>query len=57
METTMTRDDLMQCPLGELRRLKNLLDTVPADRAQEAKELFAERVVALLEELGNDVDD
>jgi hypothetical protein len=48
----MTRDDLMQQPIGELRKLKNLLDDVLADRAHEAKQIFAERVAALRAELG-----
>ena len=48
----MTRDDLMQQPIGALRKLKDLLDDVLAERAHEAKQIFAERLAALREELG-----
>jgi hypothetical protein len=39
-------------PLGELRKLKDLAEAMLAERATEARQLYAERLAALREELG-----
>ena len=48
----MNRETLMLTPIGELRKLKELVEDVIAERAQETKLLFSERLAALREEMG-----